>query len=85
MRGWCLLTVWPDGQIEYVRAGMKPTDPPSVFTAKKAAQEARDFLWIGLEGDAQSINVVRPPLADGRPAVVGVRGPRRRGAKRDAE
>ena len=57
---WAILVVWMNGEEEYVKQGIGTEI--ARFT-KRQAQEQREFLWMGMEGDpdVQSVNVVRYP------------------------
>ena len=58
-KGWAVLVVWLDGEEEYLHPGM--SDDVAVFRTQEEAQHQRDFMWIGMEGECQSINVMRYP------------------------
>ncbi len=58
-KGWAVLVVWEDGEEEYLHPGIG--DDVAIFRTREEAQEKRDFMWIGMEGECQSINVVRYP------------------------
>lgn len=53
---WSILVVWNDGTEEYVKRGAEVAR----FT-KRQAQEQKEFMLMGMDGDCQSINVVRAP------------------------
>lgn len=57
--GFALLVIGLDGEEEYLCDGM--SDRPSCFFNRREAQSEKDFLWIGMEGDVQSINIVPYP------------------------
>jgi hypothetical protein len=54
---WAVLVVWLDGEEEYLHPGT--SGDVAIFPSRERAQEQRDFMWIGMEGECQSINVVR--------------------------
>ena len=57
--GWAILVVWNDGTEEYLHEGMGVKT--ARFHSREAAQQQRDFMWIGMEGECQSISVIRHP------------------------
>jgi hypothetical protein len=57
--GFALLVIGLDGEEAYLCNGMG--DTPTRFFSKREAQSQKDFLWIGMEGDVQSINIVPYP------------------------
>jgi len=57
--GYALLVISLDGEEEYLCDGMG--DRPSRFFSRREAQSQKDFMWIGMEGDVQSINIVPYP------------------------
>lgn len=59
MPTFAILVVQDDGEEDYLCEGMG--DTPTRFFSRKSAEEFRDFMKIGMEGDVQSINVVPYP------------------------
>jgi hypothetical protein len=57
--GFALLVIGLDGEEAYLCNGVGNT--PTRFFSRREAQSQRDFLWIGMEGDVQSINIVPYP------------------------
>jgi hypothetical protein len=54
---WAIKVVWPNGEEEFLHPGI--TGKVALFRSLKAAKEQRDFMWIGMEGECQSINIVK--------------------------
>jgi hypothetical protein len=57
--GYALLVIGLDGEEEYLCDGMG--DRPTRFFSRREAQSQKDFMWMGMEGEVQSINVVSYP------------------------
>lgn len=60
--GYALLVLGFDGEEGYLCNGMG--DTPTRFFSKREAQSQKDFLWIGMEGEVQSINIVPYPRVE---------------------
>jgi hypothetical protein len=59
MPNYAILVIYEDGDESYLRDGLG--DTPSRFPSRAAALKQVDFLKIGMEGEVQSINVVKYP------------------------
>jgi hypothetical protein len=57
--GFALLVIGLNGEEDYLCNGMG--DTPTRFFSKREAQSQKDFMWIGMDGDVQSINIVPYP------------------------
>lgn len=58
---YAILVVQRDGDEDYICDGLGNT--PSKFPSRAAAQRQRDFMMIGMDGDVQSINIVKYPAS----------------------
>lgn len=56
---YAILVIQNDGDEDYLCEGM--TSTPAKYPSRAAAQRMVDFMKIGMEGDVQSINIVRYP------------------------
>lgn len=54
---WAVLVIWKEGDQEYLHEGNRI----ATFRTRKQANSQREFLLVGMEGDVQSINVVKAP------------------------
>ncbi len=53
---YAILVVWKDGNEEYLKEGY--SDKPAIFLSKSSAKEQAEFMYMGMEEEVQSINVV---------------------------
>jgi hypothetical protein len=59
MVSYAILVIGQDGEEDYVCDGLG--DRPVKFPSRAAAQRQVEFLELGMNGDVQSINIVRYP------------------------
>lgn len=59
MTAYAIKVVQKNGDEEYLCDGLGST--PAKFPSRAAAQRQKEFMLIGMEGDVQSINVVKYP------------------------
>lgn len=56
---YAIKVVQKNGDEEFLCDGLG--DTPARFPSRAAAQRQKEFMLIGMEGDVQSINVVKYP------------------------
>ena len=58
---YAILVIDENGESCYLCDGVGINGKPSRFPSHAAAERQVDFMKIGMEGDVQSINIVRYP------------------------
>lgn len=58
---YAIRVVQKNGSGDYLCDGLGNT--PSKFPSRAAAQRQKDFMMIGMDGDVQSINIVKYPAS----------------------